>query len=68
MASAQWRRQPFAGVQWDTVVADGIWPNKAFVGGIGMNALVSAERGCPNGGARAHSQVTSIDSALTVGH
>ncbi|MFT5182719.1 MAG: anaerobic selenocysteine-containing dehydrogenase [Alphaproteobacteria bacterium] len=44
----------FAGVQPNTVIIEGVWPNKAFVEGIGVNALVSAERGRPNGGAVFH--------------
>ncbi len=44
----------FAGVQRNTVIIEGIWPNKAFVEGIGINALVSADRGLPNGGAVFH--------------
>ena len=46
--------QPFEGVQPNTVIVEGIWPNKAFIEGIGMNALVSADRGRPNGGAVFH--------------
>ena len=45
---------PFDGVQLHTVIVEGIWPNKAFVEGIGINALVSADRGRPNGGAVFH--------------
>lgn len=44
----------FDGVQPNTVIIEGIWPNKAFVEGIGINALVSADRGLPNGGAVFH--------------
>ena len=44
----------FDGVQPNTVIIEGIWPNKAFAEGIGINALVSAERGRPNGGAVYH--------------
>jgi anaerobic selenocysteine-containing dehydrogenase len=46
--------RPFAGVQPNTVIVEGIWPNKAFLEGIGINALVSAEPGRPNGGAVFH--------------
>jgi anaerobic selenocysteine-containing dehydrogenase len=46
--------RPFDGVQPHTVIVEGIWPNKAFAEGIGMNALVSADRGQPNGGAVFH--------------
>ena len=46
--------RPFDGVQPSTVIVEGVWPNQAFVEGIGMNALVSADRGRPNGGAVFH--------------
>jgi hypothetical protein len=36
------------------VVVEGVWPNKHFAGGIGINALTSAEPGYPNGGAVFH--------------
>jgi hypothetical protein len=36
------------------VVVESIWPNRAFEEGVGINALVSAERGLPNGGAVYH--------------
>lgn len=44
----------FDGLQEDTVVVEGIWPNKFFNTGVGINALVSAERALPNGGAAFH--------------
>jgi anaerobic selenocysteine-containing dehydrogenase len=44
----------FDGVQRGVVVVESIWPNHAFEEGIGINALVSAERGVPNGGAVYH--------------
>jgi len=46
--------KPFAGVQQGVVIVEGIWPNKAFLDGIGINALVSAEAAAPNGGAVFH--------------
>lgn len=36
------------------VVVEGIWPNRDFEGGVGINALTSAEPGYPNGGAVFH--------------
>jgi hypothetical protein len=36
------------------VVVEGIWPNKHFAEGMGINALTSAEPGYPNGGAAFH--------------
>ncbi len=44
----------FDGVQQGVVVVESIWPNHAFEEGIGINALVSAEPGAPNGGAVYH--------------
>lgn len=39
--------QLFAGVQRDVVVVESIWPNRNFVEGIGINALVGADRAPP---------------------
>ena len=44
----------FDGMQQGVVVAESIWPNRAFVGGLGINTLVSSEPGPPNGGATYH--------------
>ncbi len=44
----------FDGMQAGVAVIESIWPNHAFVGGLGVNALVSAEPGLPNGGAIYH--------------
>ena len=44
----------FDGLQEHTVVVEGIWPNKYFKNGIGINVLVSADRAYPNGGAVFH--------------
>lgn len=44
----------FDGLQRGSVVVESIWPNHRFAGGIGINALVSAEPGKPNGGAVFH--------------
>ncbi len=45
---------PRPGQQRGVVVVEGVWPNKRFAGGIGINALTSAEPGYPNGGAVFH--------------
>jgi len=45
---------PASGQQRGVVVVEGVWPNKHFAGGIGINALTSAEPGYPNGGAVFH--------------
>jgi anaerobic selenocysteine-containing dehydrogenase len=44
----------FDGVQDNVVVVESVWPNTAFEEGIGINALVSADPGPPNGGAVFH--------------
>jgi len=44
----------FDGVQPDVVVIESIWPNKAFVDGLGVNTLTSADAGAPRGGAVFH--------------
>ena len=36
------------------VVVEGIWPNRNFETGIGINAVTSADPGWPNGGAVFH--------------
>ncbi len=44
----------FDGLQPGVIVIESIWPNKAFEEGLGVNALISAEPGKPNGGAVFH--------------
>jgi anaerobic selenocysteine-containing dehydrogenase len=46
--------RPQAGQQRGVVVLEGIWPNRHFDGGVGVNLLISAEPGWPNGGAAFH--------------
>jgi anaerobic selenocysteine-containing dehydrogenase len=53
-ASVVVHAKSFDGVQRGVVVVESIWPNRAFEEGVGINALVSAERGLPNGGAVYH--------------
>jgi anaerobic selenocysteine-containing dehydrogenase len=55
--------RPFDGVQRGVVVCESIWPGAAFEEGIGINALVSAERGVPNGGAVYHDTAVWIRPA-----
>ena len=43
-----------AGQQEGTIVVESVWPNAAFVGGIGINALTSDDAAFPNGGAVFH--------------
>ena len=42
------------GQQRGVVIVEGIWPNRNFETGIGINAVTSAEPGWPNGGAVFH--------------
>jgi len=44
----------FDGLQQGVVVIESIWPNDAFVEGLGVNSFISAEPGKPNGGAIFH--------------
>jgi anaerobic selenocysteine-containing dehydrogenase len=52
-----------AGQQRGVVVVEGIWPNRDFEGGLGINALTSAEPGYPNGGAVFHDTAVWIRRA-----
>ncbi len=38
----------------DSIIVEGIWPNSAFIEGLGINALVSSEPAFPSGGAVFH--------------
>ncbi|MEO8302639.1 MAG: molybdopterin oxidoreductase family protein [Betaproteobacteria bacterium] len=42
------------GQQRGVVVVEGIWPNRCFENGLGINALTSADPGWPKGGAAFH--------------
>ena len=55
--------KPFAGIQRGVAVVESIWPNRAFEEGIGINALVSADPGLPNGGAAFHDTAIWIRKA-----
>jgi len=57
------RIQEFDGVQPGTIVVESIWPNKDFVGGLGINTLISSEPGKPNGGAVFHDTAVWIKPA-----
>ncbi|MEM7258456.1 MAG: molybdopterin dinucleotide binding domain-containing protein, partial [Pseudomonadota bacterium] len=52
----------FDGLQRGTVVMESIWPNSAFSDGYGVNTLVSAEPGYPNGGAVFHDTAVRVTS------
>ncbi|MDP4796979.1 MAG: molybdopterin oxidoreductase family protein [Rhodospirillales bacterium] len=53
----------FDGLQPDTVIVEGIWPNKHFKNGLGINVLISADRAYPNGGAVFHDTAVWIRAA-----
>jgi anaerobic selenocysteine-containing dehydrogenase len=55
--------QVFDGLLRGVVVIESIWPNSAFEGGVGVNALVSAEPGLPNGGAVFHDTAVWLKAA-----
>ena len=61
-ASVAIHAKSFDGVQRGVVVCESIWPNGAFEEGIGINALISAERGVPNGGAVYHDTAVWVRS------
>jgi anaerobic selenocysteine-containing dehydrogenase len=46
--------RPYGGMDEQTLVVESIWPASAFVGGAGINTLVSAEAALPAGGAAFH--------------
>ena len=53
----------FDGLQPGVVVVKSIWPNAAFEGGIGINALVGADAPPPNGGAAFHDTAVWLRAA-----
>ncbi len=44
----------FDGLQRGVLVVEGIWPNPAYEEGLGINVLISADPGRPNGGGVFH--------------
>ncbi len=55
--------ETFDGLQRGTVIVESIWPNRDFLDGVGINALVSAEPGAPLGGAVFHDTSVWIEPA-----
>ncbi|MDF1721728.1 MAG: molybdopterin-dependent oxidoreductase [Minwuia sp.] len=53
----------FDGVQQGIVIVESVWPNQAFVDGIGINVLTSAEPGAPVGGGLFHDTAVNIEKA-----
>jgi anaerobic selenocysteine-containing dehydrogenase len=46
--------RPFADLQPGVVIVEGIWPNAAYGGDLGINQLIGADRVPPNGGSPFH--------------
>mgnify|MGYP000509658686 CR=1 FL=1 len=57
------RARAFDGLQPGTVVVESLWPNADFPGGLGINTLISAEPGRPNGGAVFHDTAVGVRMA-----
>ncbi len=55
--------EPRLGQQRGVVVVEGIWPNKRFETGVGINALTSSDPGFPHGGAVFHDTAVWIRKA-----
>ena len=55
--------KPFTGVPRGVVIVEGIWPNTAFVEGLGINTLTSAEPVPPGGGAAFHDTAVWLKAA-----
>ncbi len=53
----------FDGLQRGVLVVESVWPNSDFEGGVGINALISAEPGPPNGGAVFHDTAVWVRKA-----
>ena len=63
LGSVVLKSRAFDGLQRGVVVVEGVWPNRAFEEGIGINALISAEPGLPNGGAVFHDTAVWVRAA-----
>ncbi len=57
------RARAFDGLQEKVVIVEGLWPNHAFEGGIGINLLTSADPGLPRGGAVFHDTSVWLEPA-----
>lgn len=62
-ASVRLHAKAFDGLQPGVIVVESIWPNSDFAGGVGINALIGAEAGQPNGGAVFHDTAVWIRKA-----
>ncbi len=52
----------FSEIQKGVLVSESIWPGHAFKGGVGINALTSADPGLPNGGAVFHDTAVWLEA------
>jgi anaerobic selenocysteine-containing dehydrogenase len=52
-----------SGMRPGVVIIESVWPNDAFPEGVGVNALTSADRAYPNGGAVFHDTAVWIEKA-----
>ncbi len=66
LGEVQLHARPFDGIQRGVVVVESVWPNDAFVGGMGINALISADQGPPLGGAVFHDTKVWITTSPVV--
>jgi anaerobic selenocysteine-containing dehydrogenase len=55
--------RPTTGMDPQTVIVESLWPNSAFLEGLGINALISAEPAAPSGGAVFHDTAVWLQSA-----
>jgi anaerobic selenocysteine-containing dehydrogenase len=55
--------EPFDGLQQGVVIIESIWPNGAFIEGVGVNALTGADAGPPGGGAAFHDTAVWLRAA-----
>ena len=55
--------KPFDGLQRGVVVVESLWPNAAFVEGIGINLLIGADAVRPRGGAAFHDTAIWLKAA-----
>ncbi len=62
-ASVRLHAKVFDGLQPGVIVVESIWPNSDFEGGVGVNALIGAEPGQPNGGAAFHDTAVWVRKA-----
>lgn len=53
----------FSGMQPGVVIVEGIWPNQAFIEGVGINLLTGADPAPPNGGTAFHDTAVWIRKA-----